>query len=59
MYLQNISGSMTFQIAEKDGHKYIEGIQEPKLLLDALRHFENVSGAAVRRRMWWVVLVRE
>ena len=39
------SGS-TFQIAEKEGRKYIEGIQEPQLLMSALRRFANVSGVA-------------
>lgn len=36
----------TFQIAEKEGRKYIEGVEEPGLIMDALRHFANVSGAA-------------
>ncbi|HSY53380.1 MAG TPA: FtsX-like permease family protein, partial [Opitutaceae bacterium] len=35
-----------FRIVQKEGRKYIEGIQEPRLLIDALRHFSNVSGAA-------------
>jgi lipoprotein-releasing system permease protein len=36
----------TFQIAEKEGRKYIEGVEEPGLIMDALHHFANVSGAA-------------
>jgi lipoprotein-releasing system permease protein len=35
-----------FQIEQKEGRKYIEGIQEPRLLIEALHHFTNVSGAA-------------
>ncbi len=35
-----------FRIQQKEGRKYIEGIQEPGRLIDALQHFENVSGAA-------------
>ncbi len=33
-----------FQIAQKEGRQYIEGIEEPKLVMDALREFKNVSG---------------
>jgi len=33
-----------FQVAQKEGRKYIEGIEEPKLVMDALREFKNVSG---------------
>ncbi len=36
------SGS-TFQVAQKEARKYIEGIEEPKLIMDALRQFRNVS----------------
>jgi lipoprotein-releasing system permease protein len=35
-----------FRIEQKEGRKYIEGIQEPRRLIDALHHFANVSGAA-------------
>ena len=35
-----------FLIVQKEGRKYIQGIQEPRLLIEALRHFTNVSGAA-------------
>jgi lipoprotein-releasing system permease protein len=37
------SGS-TFSIRQKEGRKYIEGVEEPKLLIDGLRAFRNVSG---------------
>lgn len=33
-----------FVVVQKEGRKYVEGIEEPKLLVDALRKFENVSG---------------
>jgi lipoprotein-releasing system permease protein len=32
-----------FMVRQKEGRKYIEGIEEPKLLADALRRFPNVS----------------
>ena len=35
-----------FQIIEKEGRKYIQGIQQPELIMDALRRFNNVSGVA-------------
>lgn len=37
------SGS-DFVIAQKEGVKYIEGVEEPKLVMDALRDFQNVAG---------------
>ncbi len=33
-----------FQIAQKEGRKYIQGIEEPQLVMDALRGFQNVAG---------------
>jgi lipoprotein-releasing system permease protein len=33
-----------FVVAQKEGRKYIEGIEEPKLLMEQLREFQNVSG---------------
>jgi lipoprotein-releasing system permease protein len=35
-----------FQVVEKEGRKYIQGIEQPKLLMDALRRYNNVSGVA-------------
>jgi len=37
------SGSL-FEIQQKEGRKYIEGIDEPKQLIDALESFPNVAG---------------
>jgi lipoprotein-releasing system permease protein len=34
----------TFQVEQKEGRKYIEGVEEPKLVIDALRQFKNVAG---------------
>ena len=39
------SGS-TFQIEQKEGRKYIEGVEEPRLLIEAIREFKNVSGVS-------------
>jgi len=40
-------GGSNFRIAMRnEGKKYIEGIEEPKLLTDALRRFENVAGVS-------------
>lgn len=37
------SGS-AFRVAQREGRKFIEGIEEPRLLIDAVRRFENVTG---------------
>lgn len=37
-------GGSAFQIAQREGRKYIEGIEEPKLVISALREFENIAG---------------
>jgi lipoprotein-releasing system permease protein len=39
------SGS-SFQLQMKEGRKYIEGIEEPKLVIDALHQFRNVAGVS-------------
>jgi lipoprotein-releasing system permease protein len=40
-------GGSNFRIAMRnEGKKYIEGIEEPKLLTDALRRFANVAGVS-------------
>jgi lipoprotein-releasing system permease protein len=38
----NDSGS-DFMIRQREGRKYIEGVEEPKLIADALRSFPNIS----------------
>ncbi len=49
------SGSI-FQVAHKEGRKYIEGVSEPKLVIDAMRRFPNV--AAVSEVVHGAVLIR-
>jgi lipoprotein-releasing system permease protein len=39
------SGS-SFQVAEQEARKYVEGIPQPRLVMDALTHFANVETAA-------------
>jgi lipoprotein-releasing system permease protein len=39
------SGSQ-FQISTREGWKYVEGIEEPRLIIDALSRFPNVSGVS-------------
>ena len=39
----NASG---FQIVNREGRKFIEGIEEPKLVVNALREFDNVAGVS-------------
>lgn len=39
-------GGSDFQISQRQGVKYIEGVEEPKLITKALADFSNVSGAA-------------
>ncbi len=39
-------GGSDFQISQREGLKYIEGVEEPKLIINALKDFSNVSGAA-------------
>ncbi len=35
-----------FEVSKKDGQRYIEGIEQPDLVMQALREFPNVSGAS-------------
>lgn len=35
-----------FQVSQRDGVKYIEGVEEPKAIIKALRDFSNVAAAA-------------
>jgi lipoprotein-releasing system permease protein len=39
-------GGSDFQISQRQGLKYIEGVEEPKLIINALKDFSNVSAAA-------------
>ncbi len=40
------SGSNFHVALRTEGKKYVEGIPEPQMLTDALRHFENVAGVS-------------
>jgi lipoprotein-releasing system permease protein len=40
------AGGTDFQIRQKEGVKYIEGVEEPKLIMEAVRQFGNVSGVS-------------
>jgi lipoprotein-releasing system permease protein len=44
--VRDADGGSTFQIEQKEGRKYIEGVEEPKLLIDALHQFKNVYGVS-------------
>ena len=39
------SGS-SFMIAQREGRKYVEGIEEPKRVIAALKEFDNVAGVS-------------
>ena len=43
--LRSMAGSLgsQFMIQQKEGRKYIEGIEEPRLVFDALKKFDNIS----------------
>jgi len=41
------AGESKFEVAaDRTGRKYIEGVEDPKLIIDALRKFRNVSGVS-------------
>jgi len=42
----NAGGGSEMLISHREGVKYIEGVEEPKLVVSALRQFENVSGTS-------------
>ncbi len=41
-----VAGSSDIQIRQREGVKYIEGVEEPKLIMDAVREFANVRGVS-------------
>ncbi|MDP2139058.1 MAG: ABC transporter permease [Candidatus Didemnitutus sp.] len=42
------SGVSGFEVsAAREGRKYIEGVEDPELLMEALKHFRNVVGASM------------
>ncbi|WP_415908448.1 ABC transporter permease [Oleiharenicola sp. Vm1] len=36
-----------FLVSAREGRKYIEGVEDPELLMQALKEFQNVSGASM------------
>lgn len=40
------AGGSEFQIRQKEGVKYIEGVEEPRLIMEALRGFASVRGVS-------------
>ena len=42
----NAGGGSDFIISHREGVKYIEGVEEPKLVISALNQFANVSGTS-------------
>ena len=45
-YMQAAAGSDFAVSQREEGRKYIEGVQEPKLILEALKNFSNVYAAS-------------
>ncbi|MCX6941882.1 MAG: ABC transporter permease, partial [Verrucomicrobia bacterium] len=39
-----VAGSPDFQIRQLEGVKYIEGVEEPQVIMDTVRSFANVRG---------------
>lgn len=47
MRVMKISEDSDFTLSQREeGRKYIEGVQEPKLLIDGLKNFSNISGSS-------------
>jgi lipoprotein-releasing system permease protein len=44
--LRTISAGNDFAMRYKQGQKYIEGIDEPSMVVEGLRHFANVAGVS-------------
>lgn len=41
-----VAGSADFQIRQREGVKYIEGVEEPQMIMEAVRAFQNVRGVS-------------
>ena len=41
-----VNTNSSFKVVEKEGRKYIQGIEQPRLIMDAVQRFANVSGVA-------------
>jgi len=42
----NAGGGTDFMVSQREGVKYIEGVEEPKLIIGALSNFSNISGVS-------------
>ena len=42
----NAGGGTDFMVSQREGVKYIEGVEEPKLIIGALTNFSNISGVS-------------
>jgi len=42
----NAGGGSEFLVSQREGVKYIEGVEEPKLIINALADFRNISGVS-------------
>lgn len=40
------TGDSSFMIAQREGRKYVEGIEEPKQVISALKEFDNVAAVS-------------
>ncbi|MBI2513651.1 MAG: ABC transporter permease [Opitutae bacterium] len=51
IYAMNAAGhdrnASTFLVSAREGRRYIEGVENPDLLMEALKQFNNVSGASM------------
>ena len=43
----NAGGGTDFMVSQREGVKYIEGVEESKLIIGALSNFSNISGVSV------------
>jgi lipoprotein-releasing system permease protein len=46
MRSMSAAGGSDFQVRQKEGVNYIEGVEEPQLVMDAVRQFKNVRGVS-------------
>ncbi|MEY2881034.1 MAG: Lipoprotein-releasing system transrane protein LolE [Verrucomicrobiota bacterium] len=44
--LRTVSAGNDFAVREKEGRKYIDGVEEPRLVIEGLREFPNVIGTS-------------
>ena len=46
MRSMEVAGNADFKIRQREGVKYIDGVEEPKMIMDAVREFRNVRGVS-------------